>query len=205
MTAHKSQGQTMHQAIIDLQSCHGTESPYVMLSRVTSLEGLAILRPFEKRKIQCRQSEDSRREAKRLHLLQLHTVQEHGDEKEGDAIKNILSRSQHYGHIACDVDAIDTVPLKAAQQLQDLQNTNYQLTSGPTIPNLFTEDNGMVDVQHIPCMMLNFYFPLFFLCITFSLSTVSYDSSADIATINPSKKRKRTECNIRSRKHRKSS
>ena len=53
MTAHKSQGQTMDQAIVDLQSCHGMELLYVMLSQVTSLEGLAILRPFDKQKIQC--------------------------------------------------------------------------------------------------------------------------------------------------------
>jgi len=48
MTAHKAQGQTMTHAIIDLASCHGTQAPYVMVSQVTSLEGLLILRPFKK-------------------------------------------------------------------------------------------------------------------------------------------------------------
>ena len=46
MTAHKAQGQSLPNVIIDLQSCRGTESPYVMVSRVTSLDGLLILRNF---------------------------------------------------------------------------------------------------------------------------------------------------------------
>src|SRR6202167_5053235 len=60
MTAHKAQGQSMDRAIIDLESCSGTESPHVMISRVRSLSGLRLLRPFNIAKIQCRQSEDSR-------------------------------------------------------------------------------------------------------------------------------------------------
>lgn len=43
MTAHKAQGQSLPNIIIDLQSCQGTESPYVMVSRVTLLDGLLIL------------------------------------------------------------------------------------------------------------------------------------------------------------------
>ena len=74
MTTHKAQGQTMTQAILDLQSCKGTEAPYVMLSRVKSLNGLLILRPFEQRKIQCRQSEELRAELKRLECLRLQTL-----------------------------------------------------------------------------------------------------------------------------------
>ena len=62
MTAHRSQGQTLTKVIVDLQSCRGSESPYVMLSRVTSLEGLLILRPFSKTKICCKVSEDLRLE-----------------------------------------------------------------------------------------------------------------------------------------------
>ncbi|THU88129.1 hypothetical protein K435DRAFT_603792, partial [Dendrothele bispora CBS 962.96] len=73
ITAHKSQGQTLTHAIVDLQSCRGAEMPYVMVSRVKSLDGLLILRNFEKGKIQCRQSEDARMEAKRLELLRLRT------------------------------------------------------------------------------------------------------------------------------------
>ena len=38
MTVHKAQGQTFHKIVIDLESCKGTESPYVMVSRVTHQE-----------------------------------------------------------------------------------------------------------------------------------------------------------------------
>ncbi|KAK0469459.1 uncharacterized protein EV420DRAFT_1244567, partial [Desarmillaria tabescens] len=60
MTAHKSQGQTLSHAIIDFESCTGTEAPYVMASRVKSLKGLLVVRWFPKKKIQVRPSEDLR-------------------------------------------------------------------------------------------------------------------------------------------------
>ncbi|KAJ3927527.1 MAG: hypothetical protein NXY57DRAFT_903755 [Lentinula lateritia] len=60
MTTYKAQGQTMQTVIVDLESCTGTESPYVMVSWVTSLSSLLILRPFQCKRIQCRQSEDLR-------------------------------------------------------------------------------------------------------------------------------------------------
>ena len=62
MTAHKAQGQTFRKVIIDLESCRGTESPYVMVSHVTSLKGLLILRPFKFSKIKCHQSQTTREE-----------------------------------------------------------------------------------------------------------------------------------------------
>ncbi|KAJ3880116.1 hypothetical protein F5051DRAFT_400738 [Lentinula edodes] len=62
MTVYKAQGQSMKTTMVDIESCSGTESPYVMVSRVTSLSGLLILRPFQLKKIQCRQSEDMRNE-----------------------------------------------------------------------------------------------------------------------------------------------
>jgi len=43
MTAHRAQGQTLLNVIVDLQSCQGSESPDMMLSQVTSLDGLLIL------------------------------------------------------------------------------------------------------------------------------------------------------------------
>ncbi|KAI0708648.1 hypothetical protein C8Q76DRAFT_601343, partial [Earliella scabrosa] len=73
LTAHKSQGQTFSRVIVDLESCSGTEPPYVMLSRATSLHGVIILRPFAKSKICCRQSGDIRKEVRRLHILDLKT------------------------------------------------------------------------------------------------------------------------------------
>ncbi|PBK86770.1 hypothetical protein ARMGADRAFT_854301, partial [Armillaria gallica] len=73
MTAHKAQGQTLPNVIVDFESCRGTEAPHVMASRVKSLSGLLILRPFKINKIQKRQSEDYRNESHRLRVLQLLT------------------------------------------------------------------------------------------------------------------------------------
>jgi hypothetical protein len=160
MTAHKSQGQTREHAIVDLQSCHGTESPYVMLSHVTSLEGVTILRPFNKRKIQCRQSEDRRREEKRLDFLRLHTILLHGDESERKSAQEILSKIQYHDHISNDVEDIESpivqVTSNSAKQLQHLQNSNYQLTSGPTMPNVLMNDDMMVDAHNSPSMLHKF-------------------------------------------------
>jgi hypothetical protein len=43
MMTHKAQGKTLSQAVVDIESCKGTEAPYVMLSCVTSLSSLLIL------------------------------------------------------------------------------------------------------------------------------------------------------------------
>ncbi|KAG1885107.1 hypothetical protein F4604DRAFT_1574075 [Suillus subluteus] len=63
MTTHKAQGRTLSHAIIDIQSCKGTEAPYVMASCATSLDALLILHPFNINKICSHQSEDSHNEA----------------------------------------------------------------------------------------------------------------------------------------------
>ena len=62
MTAHKAQGQTFSNVIVDLESCKGSEAPYVMLSRATSLNGVLILRRFNKKKIRSNPTEFLRRE-----------------------------------------------------------------------------------------------------------------------------------------------
>ncbi|EIW62576.1 uncharacterized protein TRAVEDRAFT_96580, partial [Trametes versicolor FP-101664 SS1] len=69
ITAHKAQGQTFSRVVVDLAGCTGTEAPYVMLSRATSLAGVLILRPFDISKITCRQSGDMRKESHRLSVL----------------------------------------------------------------------------------------------------------------------------------------
>ena len=75
MTAHKAQGQTFSKVIVDLQGCRGSEAPYVMLSRATSLDGILILRPFSKSKITCNRSEDLRFEMDiRQPALNLQTI-----------------------------------------------------------------------------------------------------------------------------------
>lgn len=71
VTAHRAQGQTMEQVIVDLESCRGTEAPYVMLSRASSLDGLLVLRPFQPQKITCWLSQDTRNEFHRLSVLNL--------------------------------------------------------------------------------------------------------------------------------------
>jgi len=71
ITAHKSQGNTLESAILDIESCHSIEAVYVMLSRVKSSDRIRILRPFQRSKITSRLSEDLRNEFKRLdHLSQ---------------------------------------------------------------------------------------------------------------------------------------
>jgi hypothetical protein len=59
---------------VDLTGCTGSQSPYVMLSRVTDFESLFILRPFKEAKIKCRPSEDLRRENLRLKEIYLKTL-----------------------------------------------------------------------------------------------------------------------------------
>ncbi|KAJ6448276.1 hypothetical protein C8R47DRAFT_916205, partial [Mycena vitilis] len=55
--------------IMDLESTTGTEAPYVMLSRATSLAGVYILRPFEQKFIQRQPSQDVREEFRRMDML----------------------------------------------------------------------------------------------------------------------------------------
>lgn len=45
-TDYKSQGRSLRRAIVDITSARSSQGIYVMLSRVTNLEGLLILRPF---------------------------------------------------------------------------------------------------------------------------------------------------------------
>jgi len=68
MTVYKAQGQTMEWVIVDLAGCAGTEPPYVMVSRATSLNGLLVLRDFDARAITKRRSEDLRKELNRIML-----------------------------------------------------------------------------------------------------------------------------------------
>ncbi|KAK0460494.1 uncharacterized protein EV420DRAFT_1215187, partial [Desarmillaria tabescens] len=71
--AHKAQGQTMSSTIVDLNSCRGTEMPYMMISRVKSLNGLLILRSFSMNAITKWPPEEYRKEMKRLNVLRLLT------------------------------------------------------------------------------------------------------------------------------------
>lgn len=53
ITGHKAQGQTHIYIMVNLESCRGTESLYVMISCVTLLEGFLILQSFSINKIYC--------------------------------------------------------------------------------------------------------------------------------------------------------
>ena len=83
ITAHKAQGQTMTKVVVDLASCIGTESAYVMVSRCTSLEGLIILRPFPVQKISTHRSQEARDEFNRLDRLDSQTTDEFGKNATG--------------------------------------------------------------------------------------------------------------------------
>jgi hypothetical protein len=73
-TSHNSQGRTLEQACIDLASCTTIQSAYVMLSRIKSLKGLCILRPFRLETIQKHISEELRDELARTEELEKHTI-----------------------------------------------------------------------------------------------------------------------------------
>ena len=136
MTAHKAQGRTLDHVIVNLQSCRGTEAPYVMVSRVTSLSGLLILRPFEK-KIQSRQSEDARREAQCLEILRLKTIMHIGSPEESADAQRQLSNTRFRDHIGQDEETTDenTRHANPSKRLQRLQTENLRLTD----TNMYTE------------------------------------------------------------------
>lgn len=67
-TDFKSQGRTLERAIVDLCTARG-QGVYVMLSRVKSVKGLAILRWFPATKVFQRPSEDVRKELDRIDFL----------------------------------------------------------------------------------------------------------------------------------------
>lgn len=93
IAVYKAQGLTFQMAVVDLESCLGIEAAYVMVSRVRSIEGLMILRPFRGSKITARQSEDSRRELRRLRLFHLQTISKHAvnQAEREDALQELRS------------------------------------------------------------------------------------------------------------------
>jgi ATP-dependent DNA helicase PIF1 len=69
ITDYKAQGSSMDAAVIDLYSACSRQSVYVMLSRVKTFNGLAILRKFPKEKLTCRVSQELRNEFERLQYI----------------------------------------------------------------------------------------------------------------------------------------
>ncbi|KAE9388261.1 hypothetical protein BT96DRAFT_836495 [Gymnopus androsaceus JB14] len=72
-TSHNSQGRSLDVVCVDLASCRSIQSAYVMLSRVRSLKGLCILRPFNLSKIKNHISQELRCELERTDALALKT------------------------------------------------------------------------------------------------------------------------------------
>ncbi|KAJ6465352.1 hypothetical protein C8R45DRAFT_424089 [Mycena sanguinolenta] len=64
-TSHNAQGRSLDVCCIDLASCPSIQSAYVMLSRVRSLKGLAVLRPFRLDRVQNHISQELREELRR--------------------------------------------------------------------------------------------------------------------------------------------
>ncbi|KAJ6456835.1 hypothetical protein C8R47DRAFT_1227722 [Mycena vitilis] len=131
MTVYKAQGKTLPACVVNFTGCHGTESAYVMISRATSLEGLVILTPFSKDKICCRQSEDVRKEFRRLRDLRLQTVMRYrlqtvmryGTAEEAEQAKKEMVTM--YGTSAPNADVPDVESAdKAGARVDQLQRHN---------------------------------------------------------------------------------
>ena len=90
MTVHKAQGQTLGRVIVDLAGCIGMEQPYVMVSRVTFLQGLVVLRDFDAWQIAKRRSEELRKEFTRLTTLRWQTITRFGVGPEVTEAKGML-------------------------------------------------------------------------------------------------------------------
>ncbi|KAI0043926.1 hypothetical protein FA95DRAFT_1497894 [Auriscalpium vulgare] len=74
-TDYKSQGRSLETVIVDIAGCRSLQSAYVMLSRVKSLKGLAILRGFPPNKISMPLTHEFRDEFARLASLAASTKQ----------------------------------------------------------------------------------------------------------------------------------
>ncbi|KAI0039797.1 hypothetical protein FA95DRAFT_1456442, partial [Auriscalpium vulgare] len=68
-TDYKSQGRSLDNVIVDVRGCRSSQSLYVMLSRVRTLRGLAILQYFAPEKITKRLPHDLVDELRRLEAL----------------------------------------------------------------------------------------------------------------------------------------
>ena len=124
MTAHKAQGLTLSHVIIDFAGCKGTESPYVMASRSTSLEGLLIVRPFNISKITCHRSQEAREEFNHLELARWQTTIIHRTpEEQLLARRHLVTQANDQTQITeLFSDGSSADPSKVAQVVSRLQN-----------------------------------------------------------------------------------
>ena len=117
MTVYKAQGQTMSKVVVDLAGCSGTEQPYAMVSRSTSMVGLIVLRNFKFGQITKRRSEDLRKEFSRLESLGLHTIIKYGSEDQVNEAKRSLNDLQPGSKVKKrkGTGGEDTVPTKKSR------------------------------------------------------------------------------------------
>ncbi|KAJ6574043.1 hypothetical protein B0H19DRAFT_932942 [Mycena capillaripes] len=133
MTAHKAQGKTMDTVIVDLESTSGTESPYVMLSRATSLAGVYILRPFNQKVIQRRPSQDVREEFRRLDILCHQTFMHHGTAEEASEAHQYLVRT-FSAQASPNTEEPPEESADDARRLASLQRATSRLIAGAGNP-----------------------------------------------------------------------
>lgn len=142
MTAHRAQGQTFDHVIVDLESCQGTEAPYVMVSRASSLEGLLVLRSFQSRKIMCSLSQDARVERCRVNRLRLRTLIKYGTPTEVSSAMTELGES--VGNLAeTDKNVFDSAVdrTKELTQLQDDYEAMFKIGVPRRITRIPLTDN----------------------------------------------------------------
>ena len=77
-TDYKAQGRSLSAAIVDPKSASSLQGVYVMLSRLKTMNGLALLRPFPEKKITQRISQELRNELRRLDTLNEATLDAYG-------------------------------------------------------------------------------------------------------------------------------
>ncbi|KAF5311241.1 hypothetical protein D9611_013019 [Ephemerocybe angulata] len=89
-TDYKSQGRTLTRAIVDPASCTKIQGVYVMLSRVKSLAGLLILRPFPASKVLQDMTGELRDEMRRLEELDAAHAASHGKAFDTETLADIV-------------------------------------------------------------------------------------------------------------------
>ena len=148
ITAHKAQGLTLPHVIVDLAGCRGTESPYVMVSRCPSLDGLLVMRPFPKSKITCRRSQEARNEFARLEVSRWQSIAIHGSLQEQESARVHLSSNDNDPSAAVarffldggfrDLGRVGNL----VEQLQDDDEGEYEFVSlcPPSVLTFLTSD-----------------------------------------------------------------
>ena len=133
MTAHKAQGLTLPHIIVDHAGCKGTEPPYVMASRATSLEGLLVMQPFNMSKISCHRSQEAWDEFDRLSQARWQTISIHGSPQEQALARQCLGTaesSQSTKITEIFSGGTSTNPNEVARVVAQLQNDRNQAKEG---------------------------------------------------------------------------